>query len=319
MSTSARRVSQATAVSGHRAHTMRAGDLTATFLPGHGMIGTSLTHRGEEILRFPEDIETAARTGTSIGIPLNHPWANRLRGTGYTALGRRVELDAASPWLITDWNDIILHGVRWARLPWEQAGAGETHVVSRLRWDRPELLEVFPFPHELEMRASLDPDGLTVETTLHASGGEDVPVSFGFHPYIAVPGLGRAQWRMSLPPMQAMVLDELLIPIGEREDFPAYDHRLADLDFDHGFAFVTERPSMAISGAGRRISVDFLRGFRFAQIYAPPAHDYISFEPMTAPANALVTGEDLPVAKAGEAYRTAFRISVGPEGDRRVH
>lgn len=303
----------------HRTHSMRAGHLAAEFRPEHGMIGTSLTHRGEEILRFPEDLAAAAHSGTSVGIPLNYPWANRLRGSRYTAIGRSVELDPESPWLMTDWNDVILHGVRWARLRWRQVDAGERFVASRLSWDGDELLRVFPFRHDVEMRATLDEEGLTVETTVHANAGDDVPVSFGFHPYIALPGLPRTQWQLSLPAMQAQVLDELLIPVGEREEFPAYAHRLADLDFDHGFAFTTERPVMAIEGGGRRIAVEFLEGFRFAQIYAPPAHDYISFEPMTAPANALVTGEELPVARAGGSFRTAFRVSVGDALDRRVH
>ncbi len=66
--------------------------------------------------------------------------------------------------------------------------------------------------------------------------------------------------------------------------------------------------------------MEFLEGFPYAQIYAPPAHDYISLEPMTAPANALVTGEGLSVARAGSAYRAVFRITVGAETeDRRVH
>lgn len=303
---------------GARTHVLRAGELTATFLPEH-MLGTSLTHRGEELLRFPEDIGSAARSGTSVGIPLNYPYANRLRGEGYSVMGRSVTLDPASPWLITDWNGVILHGVRWALLEWTLEDATEAHVAARLRWDRPELLAVFPFRHDVEMRATLDAHGLTIDTTVHANAGEDVPVSFGFHPYIGLPGVPRDRWRLVLPDMQALVLDELLIPVGEREDFPAYDNRLADLDFDHGFALSSARPRMSIAGGGRRIDVEFGDGFRYAQIYGPPAHDYISFEPMVAPANALVTGEDLPVARAGSSYRAAFRIAAGDEGDRRVH
>lgn len=303
-----------------RAHAMRAGDLAATFLPEYGMLGTSLRHRGEELLRFPADLGTAARDGTSVGIPLNYPYANRLESTGYRALGRCVELDPRSDQLITDWNGTLLHGVRWALLEWEQVEAGDTVLASRLRWDRPDLLQVFPFPHEVVLRAELDADGLTVATTVHANAGEAVPVSFGFHPYIALPGLPRARWRLTLPRMQALVLDERLLPVGEREDFPAYDHRLSDLDFDHGFAFVGTERRMSIAGAGRRIGVEFLEGFPYAQIYAPPAHDYISLEPMTAPANALVTGEDLPIVPAGGSFRAVFRIAVAAEeGDRRVH
>src|SRR5713101_2815520 len=59
------------------AHTLVAGALEAVFLPAHGMLGASLRHRGVEILRRVEDLEAAAARGSSAGIPLLHPWANR--------------------------------------------------------------------------------------------------------------------------------------------------------------------------------------------------------------------------------------------------
>jgi len=70
------------------AHSIVAGDLEAVFLPRHGMIGASLRHRGAEILRRIEDLEAAAAKGSTAGIPLLHPWANRLAGHRYRAAGR---------------------------------------------------------------------------------------------------------------------------------------------------------------------------------------------------------------------------------------
>src|SRR5208337_312883 len=78
------------------ARTIVAGDLEAVFLPGHGMLGASLRHRGAEILRRVDDLEAAAAKGSSAGIPLLHPWANRLVGPRYHAAGREVELDLSS-------------------------------------------------------------------------------------------------------------------------------------------------------------------------------------------------------------------------------
>lgn len=293
-----------------RAHTMSAGDLAAVFLPERGMLGISLRHRGEEILRLVDDLDAAAAQGRSVGIPINHPWANRLCGTHYRAAGRDVELDPQSPWLLRDWNDVIIHGVPWSRLEFREVQADATSLTSRLHWNRPELLEVFPFEHELEMRASIDGSGVSIETTVFANGRDRVPVSFGFHPYIAIPGQSRQQWQLGLPAMQKIVLDELLLPTGRREPFPALDDRLAARSFDHGFALGTDRATMSIAGNGRRVSVDFLQGFPYAQIYAPPDHDHISFEPMTAPANALVSGEDLRVLEPGERFTAVFRIRV---------
>jgi len=69
------------------------GGLAATFLPGLGMVGVSLLHRGEELLGRTDNLPRYASEGSTLGIPLLHPWANRLGGSSYTAAGRAVELD----------------------------------------------------------------------------------------------------------------------------------------------------------------------------------------------------------------------------------
>ena len=44
--------------------------------------------------------------------------------------------------------------------------------------------------------------------TVLANAGDDVPVSFGFHPYIGLPGVPRDRWRLVLPwPKQESKLD----------------------------------------------------------------------------------------------------------------
>ncbi|GAB2521107.1 aldose epimerase family protein [Lysobacter humi (ex Lee et al. 2017)] len=293
-----------------RTHTMAAGDLVAVFRPEQGMLGTSLKHRGEEILRRLDEMDEALATGMSIGIPINYPWANRLRSDQYDFDGKEVTLDPASPWIMKDWNDIIIHGVPWPKLEWRVLEASERRLRSRLAWNREDLLRVFPFEHEVEMTASLDGLGLTIETAVLASAGARVPVCFGFHPYIGLPGVRRRDWRLSLPAMHGIVLDERLLPVGELTDLPPYDDLLADLDFDHGFAFTAPSPTMSIEGGGRRVSIDFLDGFPFAQIYGPPTHDYISLEPMTAPADALRSHQHLRSVEPGGRFSATFRIRV---------
>ena len=78
------------------ARTLLAGDLEAVFLPAHGMLGASLRHRGEEILRRVEDLEAAAAKGSTAGIPLLPPWANRLAEPRYSVAGHDVENNGAS-------------------------------------------------------------------------------------------------------------------------------------------------------------------------------------------------------------------------------
>jgi len=292
------------------ARTLVAGDLEAVFLPGHGMLGASLLHRGVEMLRRVEDLDAAAANGSTAGIPLLHPWANRLAGSRYRAAGREVNLDPSSPLLHLDAHGLPMHGVPWSLLAWEPTEARQDFLAARLEWTRSDLLSVFPFRHRLEMAATLRSDSLTIETTLVAGPDGPVPVSFGFHPYFGLPDFPRAQWRLELPAMRRLVLDPGGIPTGDEEPFDGLDAQLGELDFDDGFALMAEQASFSIAGAGLRISVEFLEGYPYAQVYAPKDKDYIALEPMTAPTSALTSGHGLGLVTPGGQFQAVFRIRV---------
>ena len=66
------------------------GELEAAFAPEAGLVGCSLTHRGEELLSQRKGLEEYARTGSTFGIPFLHPWANRLSGYAYAVGGNEV-------------------------------------------------------------------------------------------------------------------------------------------------------------------------------------------------------------------------------------
>jgi aldose 1-epimerase len=289
---------------------LAAGDLEAVFLPGHGMLGISLTYRGAEILRRVDDLKAAAATGAVAGLPFLYPWANRLAGFRYDAAGRNVVLNPASPLLYFDTNGLPMHGVPWPHLAWDVMETKAGRLTASLDWARPDCLAIFPFRHWLTMTASLQAGSLTVETVLHAGGDGPVPVSFGFHPYIGLPDLPRTDWLVSLPAMRQFVLDRRMIPTGAEEPFAGLDDELGQRDFDDGFALLEARASFSIAGAGRRITMELLEGYPNAQIYAPKGKDYIAFEPMTAPTNALVSGEGLRLVEPNGGFRAVFRIRV---------
>ena len=71
-------------------------DLRVAFAAGAGMVGFSLTHRGEELLGQRGGLPAYRERGATFGIPLLHPWANRLAGMAYSFNGRTVELDAVA-------------------------------------------------------------------------------------------------------------------------------------------------------------------------------------------------------------------------------
>ena len=289
---------------------LAAGELTVAFLPAQGMLGASLRHRGVELLRRVEDLAQCAERGSTAGIPLLHPWANRLARMHFRVAGREIALDPRSPLLHFDAHGLPIHGVPWSRLVFELGSSGPRRLAARLDWLSSDLLAVFPFPHVLRMEAELDPAVLAIRLTLEAVGPTPVPVSFGFHPYLGIPGVPRAAWHLSLPPMRRLVLDERCLPTGAEATFEGFEGPLGDAVFDDGFELLPGATTLALSGGGRRIRVEMLSGYPFAQVYAPRGKDHVALEPMTAPTDALTTGRRLPIVAPGERYSAEFRIGV---------
>jgi len=289
---------------------LSAGDLEAAFWPEAGMLGVSLRHRGAELLRRIDNLNAARAKGSTAGIPLLYPWANRLASLRYRAAGRDVVLDPSSPLLHFDDHGLAMHGVPWGLLAWEIVEAKPDSLLAHFAWDGPNLLAVFPFPHSLQMSVALNPNSLILGTTVLADAGSPVPISFGFHPYFGIPQLARAQWRLQLPAMRKLLLDAHGIPTGAQESFVPFDSLLANASFDDGFALLDQQPAFSLSGAGRKITVTFLEGFPYAQVFAPADKDFIALEPMTAPTNALASGDGLRILAPGAQFRASFRISV---------
>jgi aldose 1-epimerase len=300
----------------HPTRVLVAGDgLTrAEFAPGLGMVCCSLTHRGEELLGQRSGLRAYAERGSTMGIPLLHPWANRLAGPRYVAAGREVELDLGSPLLHLDDNGLPIHGALARYLPFRvtmhSASATEAHLTAGFDSDRnPQLSEVFPFRHRLEVDARLSGPSLAIRTTLTALN-EPVPVSFGYHPYLQLPGLPRERWRIEVPPITLLPLDERMIPTGAREPALIEDGELGARSFDDALADVSDGTRLTLAGGGHTIAVTFTKGYGFAQLFAPLEQDVVCFEPMTAPANALVDGRGLRVLAPGESHTGGFSIAV---------
>lgn len=292
------------------ARSIASGDLEAIFIPSRGMLGASFRHRGEELLRRIEDLDTAAAKGSTAGIPFLYPWANRLAGLRYSVDGREVVLNTSSPILHFDDNGLPIHGVPWALLAWDVIESKPNSLSARLDWGRNDLIAIFPFRHRIEMKITINPDELIVETTVVAGSEGPVPVSFGFHPYFGLPGIRREEWQLQLPKMRRLKLDSHGIPTSQDESFDGFDSQLDQLSFDDGFAVIGERPSFSLAGGGRRIVVEWIAGYKYAQIFAPKAKDYVALEPMTAPTNALISGHGLRFVQPGEHFTATFRIHV---------
>jgi aldose 1-epimerase len=150
---------------------------------------------------------------------------------------------------------------------------------------------------------------LTLRTTVTATGDRAVPMCFGFHPYLQIPGLPRREWVIETPPLRHLRLDDRGLPTGESEAQAPMREALGDKAFDDAYDRVEEGAVFAVSGGGRRLEVHFERGYPVTQIFAPPAEDLVCFEPMTAPTDALRRG-GYRCARPGEPAVAQFSIRV---------
>lgn len=287
-------------------------DLVATYVPAAGMVCASLTHRGEELLGQRGGLERYVETRGTMGIPLLHPWANRLAADRVEVGGRVVDVTPAGAAAARDPNGLPIHGLLSAHPGWEVAEATDGRLRASFDFAaQADLLAAFPFPHELEMDVTLHGTTLRVATALRATGDVAVPVSFGYHPYFTLPGAERQAWEVQLPVREHLVVDDRMIPTGEREaPQGAHDGPLGDRTFDDGYT-VAEGARFALAGGGRRIEVTFEEGYPIAVVYAPDDDDVVCFEPMTAPTNALGSGEGLRTVAPGETFRAVFSVTVG--------
>jgi aldose 1-epimerase len=290
---------------------LTAGPLEAEFAPRLGMAGVSLRHQGRELLDRQAGLRSYAHTGAVMGVPLLYPWANRLAGHDYTLDGHRVELPPGPPLIHCEEHALPIHGLLHATPHWRMTLREESRVAARLDFTaHPELLAAFPFPHTLEIDAKLSPDRLTMTTTVRPTSRAPVPIAFGFHPYLRLPGVPRSAWQVTLPPRRHLVLDERGIPNGGGERQPATQFKLEGRSFDDGYDGLACRSSFSVAGGDRTITVALESGYPAAQVFSPSGKDFICFEPMTAPTNALRSGAGLRRVAPGDMFRAVFSIAV---------
>ncbi len=292
------------------------GGLEAVFVPEAGMICCSLKHRGEELLGQRGGLRAYVDHFSTMGIPFLHPWANRLGGDRFELAGRQVDLTLPGLPLKREEHGLPIHGLLSAAAGWRvrrhaELDSGGALAASFDFAAYPHLLEAFPFPHLVEIEATLVEGSLEIQTSLTATGEVAVPIAFGFHPYLALPGVPRADWVLDAPVHERLLLDDLGLPTGAREPTAIETAPLGARTYDDAFLAPSPGTAFALVGPDRRIELRLDSGYPFTQIYAPPDLDAVAIEPMTAPTNALLTdGPDLTFVPPGETFAAIFSVSV---------
>ena len=274
-------------------------DLEVTFVPGAGMVGCSLRHRGAELLGPARGLRRVHR-GPQVR------WASRSSTRGPTGSGagrfevggREVVRGAAAPPPRRDTNGLPMHGLlaRRAGLAGRAGTAPRRTVVERdARLRRPGATDrCVPVP----ARAALDVTVRRADADDRHDGDPDrdrrgagvvrlPPVPAAARPERARRAVGRDPGARAVACSTADAADRRAASRrrGRARAAGAADVRRCLRRSPGPGARSCSRAAAGGSSCVRA------RGIRSRRSSRPRIDDVIAFEPMTAPANALVTGD----------------------------
>lgn len=281
------------------------GVVAATFLPDPGFVCIGLRTGDDELIAMPRDLDEFRRTGAPTGMPLLHPFANRLSLDQFDAYGTRFDTRAVP----RDRTGLAIHGT--------------THL-RRFRVERQEPTRVtascsipaepsFPWDHRVTVAVTARGTDLSITTLVENRTRRRMPVSFGWHPFLTVPGRPRAGWRLRIPACHRHVLNDRLLPTGDRVEQPEDRSPIGTRTYDDHFDLGADRTFEVTDGA-RTLRIAFDEHYPHAQIYLPApdwpvAGDFVCIEPMVANTNALVA-ETAPVVGPEGTFAATFTVSV---------
>ena len=247
------------------------------------------------------------------------PWPNRLAEGKYSFRGRTARAPLDEPEL----NNAIHGLVRW--LPWKITPIDSSAVSCALRL-APQ--PAYPWWLQLEIVYSVEAHLLTVQTTAENIGNDPAPFALGFHPYLCAGPNGLDGASLSLSARERLVLDERKLPVasepvsgtklaGLATGIPLrglhLDDALTDITLDNDgrwrarFTPTGERPVVVFADTAFTHAMCFT-GDSLAPVQRRAA---LAIEPMTAPPNALATGEGVIELAPGEAFFASWGIDTG--------
>jgi aldose 1-epimerase len=248
------------------------------------------------------------------------PWPNRIDHGRYAFDGQSYQLPLTEPL-----RENASHGLtRWSH--WRVKSSSAASVVLECALD-PQ--PGYPFALALRLEYELTADGLRVRTSATNVGAARCPFGAGFHPYFTSgPAGARVDASLLKVPADTYLLtDARGIPTSRAKvEGTPFDFRrgrsIGDLVIDHAFTGLARDPDgrarveLASAGGERRVTVWMDESFRHVQVFTgdtlPVAERRlgVAIEPMTCPANAFVTGEDLRVLEPGASLHCEWGVTA---------
>jgi aldose 1-epimerase len=244
------------------------------------------------------------------------PWPNRVRDGRWEYQGETLQLALTEPA-----KGNAIHGLlRYA--PYRQTDRTDSSITLSATVF-PQL--GFPFHLDTSVTYALGAEGLQVTHELRNVGDTDAPVAIGAHPYLRVGDVPSGDLTLTVAADTHIDVDDRSNPVGETPvEGTGYDlrsgRRVGELDLDDGFADVTMHGGRVehslAADDGRRVTLWGDEHMRFVQVFTPrsfPGIDggtrqAVAIEPMTAPADALNSGEGIRWLGPGATWTVRWGI-----------
>ena len=243
------------------------------------------------------------------------PWPNRLHNGIYKWDGQEHSVSLNEPH-----KQNAIHGLtRWRS--WTPTDVTESAVTMRLGL-RPQ--PAYPFNLELEVRHELSDDGLRVTVSATNVGDVDAPYGFGAHPYVTVGTDLVDEARLHVPANTWLPTGPDGIPTGRQSvEGSALDFRearkIGSSSIDFAFTDLHRDAEgiarVQLTGPDRGVEVWVDEAFGYVQAFTGDTvpeegrrRRSVAIEPMTCPADAFRSGEDVIRLKPGATHTSAWGI-----------
>ncbi len=286
-------------------HRIERGSASATI----ASVAASLRHFERDGVQltpgYPEEVSPPFGCGIVLV-----PWPNRVEDGRWTLDGQPQQLDLTEP----DRHNAIHGLLRYTAYDLVEH-AGHAVTLSATVWPQ----HGYPFLLETDVRYELVDDGLRVTHRIRNRSDRPAPVALGAHPFFTIGDVAPEDLVLTVHAATRIEVDDRLNPVGTSPIDPRLRAGLAlrEVELDHAFADLDPVDGAVASLTapdGRSIALVQDEQHRWMQVFTTRAYPgtslAVAIEPMTAPMNALVTGEGLRWVEPGEEWTAWWGVRV---------
>lgn len=172
----------------------------------------------------------------------------------------------------------------------------------------------YPFAYRMSVRYTLAENGLTLQTTVHNTGNQALPLTDGWHPYFTLGGKAD-DWTLHINSTQQLEFDTDLLPTGQiiSDDRFQAACLLKNTQLDNSFVLHnTQQAACTLSGSQYQLRIFAEHNYPYLQIYIPPKRTSIAIENLSGAPDCFNNGMGLSILQPGQCqvFQARYVLSL---------